>query len=103
MSARRRGVLFEIHTPITVGDRPWPYAWYPLATLSFHWGEDVPQYLLDLRPEPREDCKLTGGDCWDDLTMMQAEAGYLVFEGGGTDAMFTWLAEIHLPSLFIPR
>lgn len=94
------GVSAEMFTPICVEDSQTERLldiWLPLGAVDMHY-VTPPEYLRDLgwvQPE----CKLTGGECWSDGTMLQADKTVEMFLSGGAPAVWSWLAETRLPGL----
>lgn len=102
----RGAVALDLHTPIFTdaamqrsGRHQLVDMWSPLGALDLHFAE-APWYLAEYGPK---DCHLIEGQCWNDVTFLQAELGYETFVAGGTEAVWTWLGEAWLPRVINPE
>lgn len=103
------GISFDLHAPIYTenallrgGGRLEALIaqWSPLGALDIHYA-NPPEYLVDLGWGPK-DCDLIEGKCWTDVTYMAADDGYEAFTKGGTEGVWSWIAETLLPDVLAP-
>lgn len=66
-----------------------------VGALDLHYGSP-PDYLADYGPN---DCDLIDGKCWGDVSYMAADEGYEALVLGGTEGVWSWLAESWLPDV----